>query len=382
MIYLDNAATTFPKPRAVAREVWECMTRYGGNPGRGAHALSLAASEKIFSCRCLAAELLGVEDPERIFFTANTTVGLNTVLKGLLREGDHVLLSDLEHNAVYRPLYKMEKEGRITASVFRSMVGDPMRSPTRICAGIARLLRPQTRMVVCVHGSNICSATMPIQQIGAFCHRHGLLFVVDGAQSVGHETVHVDQMHIDALCVPGHKGLYGPQGCGLVALGKGILPDSLVEGGNGYHSLEGEMPMLTPERFEAGTLPTPAIAGLCEGIRSVMQLGVEEISAYEKKLYRAMRSYLEAMPRVKVYLPEYEGATLLFSVKGMSPDRVGQRLNDLGICVRSGHHCTALGHKTLGSAEEGAVRISFGMYNQMYEVEETAKALERIIREG
>ena len=142
------------------------------------------------------------------------------------------------------------------------------------------------------------------------------------------------------------------------------------------------MPELTPERFEAGTLPSPAIAGLCEGIRSVMQLGVEEISSYEKKLYRAMRSYLEAMPRVKVYLPEYEGATLLFSVDGMSPDRVGQRLNDFGICVRSGHHCTALGHKTLGSAEEGAVRISFGMYNQMYEVEETARALERIIREG
>lgn len=382
MIYLDNAATTFPKPRAVSREVWNCMTQYGGNPGRGAHALSLAASEKIFSCRCLAAELLGVEDPERIFFTQNTTYAINTVLKGLLRVGDHVLLSDLEHNAVYRPLYKMEKEGRIHSSIFRSMVGDPARSPAGICGEIARLARPQTRMVVCVHASNLCSVTMPIEQIGAFCHRYGLLFVVDGAQSVGHERISVDQMNIDALCVPGHKGLYGPQGCGVVALGKGILPDSLVEGGNGFHSLEGDMPKITPERFEAGTLPTPAIAGLCEGIRSVMELGVEEISAYEKKLYRAMRSRLEEIKGVKLYVPEYEGATLLFSVEGVSSDRIGQRLNDLGICVRSGHHCSALGHKTLGTPEDGAVRISFGMYNQMYEVEETARALERIIREG
>ncbi|MBQ9086497.1 MAG: aminotransferase class V-fold PLP-dependent enzyme [Clostridia bacterium] len=382
MIYFDNAATTFPKPRAVGQEIWNCVTRYGGNPGRGAHTLSLAAAEKIFSCRCLAAELLGVEEPERVFFTLNTTYALNTVLKGLLRPGDHVILSDLEHNAVYRPLYKMEQEGRITTSVFRSMVGDPARTPTRICAGIARLIRPETRMVVCVHSSNLCSAVMPIREIGAFCHRHGLLFVVDAAQSAGHEPISVDGMNIDALCVPGHKGLYGPQGCGLVALGKEVLPDSLVEGGNGFHSLEGSMPDFPPERFEAGTLPTPAIAGLCEGIRSVNQLGIEEISAYEKKLYRAMRERLRSIPEVTLYASEYEGAVLLFSVTGISPERVGQRLNDLGICVRSGYHCSALGHKTLGTPEGGGIRVSFGIYNQLFEVDQMEQALRRIIREG
>lgn len=381
MIYLDNAATSFPKPRAVSAEVWNCLTKYGGNAGRGAHALSMAAAEKIFQCRCLAAELFGVEDPERIFFTLNTTHGLNTVLKGLLHEGDHVLMSDLEHNAVYRPLYKMEQQGRITTSVFRSMVGDPARTATRICAGIARQLRPETKMVVCIHASNLCSVTMPIKEIGAFCHRHGLLFVVDGAQSAGRERIAVDEMGIDALCVPGHKGLYGPQGCGLVALGRGILPETLTEGGNGVHSLEGEMPLFSPERFESGTLPTPAIAGLCEGIQSVLRIGTEEICAYEKELYRAMRQRLRQIPRIRLYGEEYEGANLLFSVEGLSPDRVGQRLNDLGICVRSGYHCSSLGHRTLGTAKEGALRISFGIYNRLSQIEETVHALERIIKE-
>ena len=381
MIYLDNAATTFPKPRAVTDEVVRCMTQYGGNAGRGGHTLAMAAAEKIFECRCLAAEFFGVSDPERVFFTMNTTQGLNIVLKGLLREGDHVLISDLEHNAVFRPLYRLAKQGAIRFDCFPSMTGDPRQNAVRICAGIARRLQPETKLVVCTHASNLCSATLPIRQIGEFCHRHGLLFVVDAAQSAGHLPISVDEMGIDALCVPGHKGLYGPQGCGMVLLGKNVLSQTLIEGGSGAHSLEGEMPDLPPERYEAGTLPAVAIAGLCEGIRSVQGVGLETVFDHEKALYRLAREQLSERRGITLYAPEYEGATLLFNVDGLTSEQVGSLLNEDGICVRSGHHCAALGHRALGTPPHGAVRVSFGMYNQARDVEYLCQSLDRIRQE-
>ena len=340
--------------------------------------MSLAAAEKVYDCRVMAAKLFGVEDPERVFFTVNTTQGINTVLKGLLKPGDHVLLSDLEHNAVWRPLYRMAEEGSITVNTFSGMVGDPRRTATRICANIARLIRPETKLVVCTHASNICSVTFPIRQIAAFCHRHGLLFVVDGAQSAGHESISVDEMGLDALCVPGHKGLLGPQGCGMVLLGKGIRPETLTEGGNGMNSLEGSMSEELPERYEAGTLPTPAIAGLCEGMRLLSGIGVEAVGDYEKRLYRRARELLGNTEGVTLYVPEYEGAILLLNVRGYSPEAVGRALNEDGICVRSGFHCSALGHRTLGSAEEGAVRISFGPTNRLREIDCLWRSIRRL----
>ena len=381
MIYLDNAATTYPKPRSVLEETLRCMSRYGGNAGRGAHPLAMAATEKIFECRTLAAELFGVLEPERVCFTLNTTYGINVVLKGLLRRGDHVLISDMEHNAVYRPLCKLAEERGITFDCFPSMVGIADANPTRICAGIAKRLRPETKMVVCTHSSNICSYTFPLREIGAFCHRHGLLFVVDAAQSAGHRRIHIGDMNVDALCVPGHKGLYGPQGCGMVLLGEGIVPDTLIEGGSGVHSLSGEMPEEGPERFEAGTLPTPAIAGLSEGIKDVMRTGMDEICNHEIALYRYLRERLENMKGVILYAPEYEGNTMLFNLEGIHSETVGRRLAEMGICVRSGYHCSKLGHETLGTPEGGAVRISFGRYNNCGEIEKVTRALSLVQKE-
>ena len=381
MIYLDHAATSFPKPRAVLDEVFRCMTRYGGNPGRSGHALSMAASQKIFACRARAAELFSVDDPARVVFTGNTTQALNTVIKGSLRKGDHVLLSDLEHNAVYRPIVALAEAGVITYDVFPTMVGDVRQSAPRICAGIARLCRPETRMVIATAASNLCSATLPIAEIGAFCHRHGILFVVDGAQAAGHLPLAVDALALDALCVPGHKGLYGPQGCGLLILGKDFSPDPLIEGGNGVDSLSGMMPQECPERYEAGTLPTPAIAGLCEGLKWVMARGVESIHAHEVDLYRRTREGLGNLPRVTMLAPMYEGAVLSFCIDGLPSERVAALLNDRGICVRGGYHCTALGHKTLGTLESGAVRVSFGATNTPYEIDALLSAVSAILRE-
>lgn len=384
LIYFDHAATSFPKPRPVVEEVLRCMTEYGGNAGRGSHALAMAAAEKIYECRTGIARHFGVDDPARVLFTLNTTSALNTVLKGLLRDGDEVLISDLEHNAVLRPLAKMAGEGRISFSEFPSMTGDERRSAVRICAGIARRLTPKTRMVVTTHASNLCSVTMPIREIGAFCHRHGLLFVVDGAQSAGHEKICLDESEIDALCIPAHKGLLGPQGCGVILLGRAIAPealDTLVEGGNGMASLEREMPLVLPERYEAGTLPTPAIAGLCEGVKIVERIGTDAIAEHERTLFRRMRELVGNIDGVTLYAPEYEGAVLLFSLDGIPVDRVGRKLGERGICVRSGYHCAALGHQTLGTPEGGAVRASFGIYNHLGEVERFARTLDEIARE-
>lgn len=377
LIYFDHAATTFPKPREVVEEVVRCMTQYGGNAGRGAHPLSIAAAEKIFEARCLAAELFGC-DPERIFFTMNTTQGLNMVLKGLLSEGDHVICSDLEHNAVRRPLCKFVAEKKISIDRFQSFTGDERKNPVRICASIARLLTPQTKMVVSMHGSNICSAKLPIAEIGGFCRRHGLLFVVDGAQSAGHDRISVDEMNIDALCVPSHKGLYGPQGCGIVALGKGITLETLMEGGNGVNSLEETMSESGPERYEVGTLPLPSIAGLCEGIRAVNRVGIDAISTHEMGLYRRARELLGNMEGMKLYASEYEGATLLFGMEEMNADLLGRRLAEQGICVRSGYHCAPWAHETVGTPEGGAVRVSFGMYNTTREIEALWRACREI----
>ena len=355
------------------------MTSYGGNPGRGSHALSIAAAEKIYECRTLAAELFGVDDPARVFFTLNTTYALNTVLKGLLRFGDHVLISDFEHNAVYRPLWKMAEERKISFGVFDSMPTLGEGRAQAVCGGILQKLTPATRMIVSTHASNICSVKMPIRELGALCRTQNLLFVVDGAQSAGHERIAVDEMGIDALCLPAHKGLYGPQGCGMVILGKGVLLDTLCEGGNGVHSLLGEMPDFSPERYEAGTLPTPAIAGLCEGIRAVNRLGVANICEYERELFRQSAHSLRQMQGVTVYFPEHEGSVLLFGVEGMNAEKVGRLLGERGICVRSGYHCSALGHRRLQTPDGGAVRISFGIYNTAADVEQFCGAMRQIL---
>ena len=382
MIYLDNAATSFPKPRSVTEEQARCMRLYCGNPGRGSHALAMAAAERIYECRCAVAELFGSERPENVAFSMNTTTALNTVIKGLLRAGDHVLLSDMEHNAVFRPIYKMAREGIVSYDVFPTFPNDPKAAPSDICRAIEGLIKPQTRMLICAHASNICSAVLPLAEIGALCQRRGILFVVDAAQSAGHIPIEVERMQIDALCAPGHKGLLGPQGVGFFLLRSGLVADTLTEGGSGYHSLNGNMPQEAPERYEAGTLPTPAIAGLCEGIRAVRRYGVEEIGRHERELNAYLQELLSVLPRVRIYTPHLIGSVLLFNIEGIPADLVGDALDRQGICVRCGYHCTALGHTTLGTAAGGAVRVSPGIFTARAEMRALAEAVATLCKQS
>ena len=362
-VYLDNAATSFPKPPAVIAAMADCMKYRGGNPGRGSHTLALEAAREIYACREVAAAMFGAEE-DRVIFTLNTTHALNLAIKGIMGQGGHAgvhaLCSDMEHNAVYRPLYRLAREGICDFDVFDTFPAAPLRSDSMILSSLVSKLRPDTRMVVCAHASNICSAVLPIRKIGELCRRRGILFVVDGAQSAGALDLDMERDHIDVLCLPGHKGLMGPQGTGMLILGKGVTLDTLMEGGNGMDSLRGEMSEEAPERYEAGTLQTPAIAGLRAGMAFVESVGVETIGEHERALGVGLRDRLMEIPKVTVYAPHREGSVVLFSVAGYTSEEVGQRLDREGICVRSGFHCSALGHRTLGTPDGGAVRVSFG----------------------
>ncbi len=378
LCYLDNAATSFPKPPSVYSEVSRCISEYCGNPGRGSHRLSLASARKIYECRNLLCRDFGISEIDRVIFTLNTTYALNTVIKGLLKKGDHVLISDLEHNAVLRPIHKLHSDGLIEYDVFPSMLNSPRRSPTLICARIAALLRKNTRMVICTHSSNICSATMPIAEIGNFCRKRGIYFVVDAAQSAGHKKIDVERMNISALCAPSHKGLYGIQGGGIIMLGSDVTLDTLIEGGNGVNSLEAHMPDFPPERYESGTLPTPAIAGLCEGIKAINSFGINSIAEKEAELFIYAKEKLGNIKGISLYAPSFVGSTLLFNKEGFTSEELSSILNDNGICVRGGFHCTALAHKTLLTPEHGAIRASFGIFNTKNDIDTLALAVSRV----
>ncbi len=380
LVYADHAATSHPKPAAVGAAMADCLLNKGGNPGRGSHRLALAAAEEIYRCREAAAELFGAS-PERVIFTLNTTHALNLVIKGVMRRGGHALCSDMEHNSVYRPLYRMKADGVIDFDIFDTF---PLMSEGResaILASLSAKIRPDTRLVICAQTSNICSAALPIAHIGAFCRRRGILLAVDAAQAAGSMEIHMERMGIDALCVPGHKGLLGPQGTGMLILGPRMAGsdflETLMEGGNGMDSLEGGMSADPPERYEAGTLQTPAIAGLCAGIDYVRSVGVAAIGAHEAAVAARLCEMLSACPRVTVYAPAHRGAVVLFSVDGMDSEAVGRALDAEGICVRPGFHCSALGHRTLKTPAGGAVRASFGWCS----TERDAERIRRVVKD-
>lgn len=378
MIYLDNAATTYPKPHTVPEAMLRCMQSAGGNPGRGGHRLALAAGETVYSCREEVCRLFG-GTPEQVVFTMNATQALNLSIKSMARRGSHILISDMEHNAVRRPVSALREEG-ITWSTFSTAECDP----ESIKKEILRKLRPRTSMIVCTHASNICSLRLPIEQIGVLCRERGIKFIVDASQSAGSAEINFEKTNADALCAPGHKGLYGPQGSGFAIFSSRYLNEAgsmlrtTLQGGSGVDSVPERMPSFLPERMEAGTLPTPCLAGLAEGIRTVLRIGPERICGYEKRLFSRMLEQLREMPRIRVYRPEIPGSVLLFSMKNLPCEEVCSRLDAAGICTRGGLHCAPLAHRTLQTPTDGAVRISFSMYNTEDEIDRVCAVLREL----
>ncbi len=385
LTYLDHAATSYPKPPQVGAAMAEAMVSCGGNPGRGSHRLALAAAEELYRCREVAARLFGAADPTRVVFTLNATHALNLAIKGLLdRGGGHAVCSDLEHNAVLRPLWRLREEGKISLSVYPTLATDPHRTDEMVLAAFEASLRPDTVLAVATQASNICSVSLPIQGMGAICRRRGIPFVVDASQSAGAMDIRVERDGISALCLPGHKGLLGPQGTGLLILGSQpggcVRLGTLMEGGNGMDSLLPTMSEEAPERYEAGTVATPAIAGLRAGMEYVEAVGPAAIREHECRLADRLRERLLAIPGVTVYAPAARGAVVLFSLAGMDSEAVADALDGRGICTRPGFHCTALGHRTLGTPAAGAVRASVGWMTGLGDVEAAAAAVAELSR--
>lgn len=376
--YLDNAATSFPKPSAVTREVARCLRDYCGNAGRGSHKMSLFAAQKIYSCREILSELIGAPSPESTAFVPSCTYGLNLIIKGILRPGDHVILSDMEHNAVWRPIVRLARDGIITYDVF-SALSQPNRNEKELLTEIERKIKRNTRLIICNHQSNICSYSLPIHKIGELCKNFHVLFALDVAQSIGHYNIDMQKMNINFLSAPAHKGLYGVQGAGFVAINSAEILDTLIEGGNGVDSLLPQMSDLAPERYEVGTLPLPAIVGLYEGVKFVRSIGIDAIRDHEHELFRYLRDGLLEIGGSTVHLPEFEANTLSFNIDNHSAEAVCRALDDANICVRGGFHCTALAHKALKTDNTGTVRVSFGIFNTKSDIDKLLSAINNFI---
>ena len=377
IIYLDNAATTYPKPEAVYRSVDECMREYGGNPGRGTHSLAMRAAEKIYDCREMIAQFFCAPSPESVVFTYNTTYALNIAIKSHLVYGSHLLISDIEHNSVLRPVHESTARGYCSFDIFPTIGGDDA-----VIAAILQRVKLNTRMVICNHLSNIGSRILPIKRISQICHERNIILIVDGAQSAGTIPISIQEQGIDILCVPGHKGLYGPQGVGVMIVASALPSRTFVEGGSGIHSLERDMPLFLPERHEAGTLATPSIAGLLAGLQWIRQHGIDKLALEEQRLSHIAQKWLSDIPDVTVYPMDTNITnTFCFNVNHKTSQEVGERLNAHGICVRAGFHCAPLAHEGLQTGKYGAVRVSIGAFNRLDEISTLCNVTEKISRE-
>lgn len=377
MIYFDNAATTFPKPQEVTRAVVHHIQAHGGNPGRGAHPLALAAAEAVYDARSEISSFFGGGKPENVVFTQNATQALNLAIFGTVRAGDHVLISNLEHNSVFRPVAELCRRGVISYSVFDALGGEE-----ETLIGIKKLLRRNTRVLICTHASNVCRKVLPLARISSFCRERGILHIADVSQSAGIYPVDMSD-GADIICAPGHKGLYGPQGTGFCLFADDFDFARLsptVFGGNGINSAKPEMGHTPPESYEGGTLAAPAIAGLCRGVKFVKRLGTEKICAHENAISEKICSFLMKCDGVKVYLPyEKEGSILLLNADGISASELSASLGKKGVCTRAGMHCAPLAHEALGTAGD-ALRLSFSAFSTEREAEDFCRIFSEIIK--
>ncbi|GAB6933779.1 aminotransferase class V-fold PLP-dependent enzyme [Calditerricola satsumensis] len=375
--YLDNAASTWPKPPAVVEAMKACVEAFAANPGRGSHALAQKAARVVAQARAHLARLFGVRNPNDLFFFANATQALNQALKGYLRAGDHVVASAVEHNAVRRPLEHLRRTRGVEVTYV-----PPRENGLFAADDFLAALRPNTRLVAVTHASNVTGVILPVADIGERLRSRGVPLLVDASQTAGVLPIDVTAMNIALLAFPGHKGLYGPQGTGGLYAAPDLELEPLVHGGTGSHSEEADQPAVRPERYESGTLNTPGIAGLLEGVKFVLETGVEILHRHEWGLARETIERLSAIPGVRVYGPppsiERIGV-VSFSIAGVDPAEVAAILDrEYGIAVRAGLHCSPLGHETIGTRDGGTVRASFGYFNGPDDVEALAAAVREI----
>ena len=362
MIYLDSAATTFQKPPSVTAAMQDALLTMS-SPGRGGYPAAMKAAETAFQCRSELAELFGVGNPERVVFTSSATHGLNIAIKSLVPPGGKAVVSGYEHNAVTRPLTALGAEvSAAEAPLFRQ---------SEVAAAFDRLIVPGTDAVICNHISNVFGFIQPVEAIATMCRERGVPFIIDASQSAGVLPLNLDRLEAAFIAMPGHKGLYGPQGTGVLLCGENIPVRTLLEGGTGSLSMQQEMPDFLPDRLEAGTHNMPGIAGLLAGVRFVKQRGMANILDHERRLTLLAAEGIRMLPGAKVLampgLREQAGVLSFVPLK-KDVEEVGNRLAEQGIAVRTGLHCASFAHKSAGTLDTGTVRVSFSDFNTRLEV--------------
>lgn len=383
MIYLDNAATSWPKPPEVKAAMVRCLDELGGNPGRSGHRLSIATGRLIDDAREELAALFGQPDPLRVIFTANATMALNLALTGLLRPGQHVITSSLEHNSVMRPLRALEEAGVAVTVVWAARTGrlDP--------AAVAAAIQPTTTMIVLTHASNVAGTLLPIAEIGGIARERGLLFLVDAAATAGLIPLDLLTHGIDLLAFTGHKTLYGPTGTGGLVLGERVATEALrplLRGGTGSRSAEEFQPTFLPDAYESGTLNFVGIAGLLAGVRWLRMRGIEEIRHHQIRTVQLLIDELSALAGVTVYgtrRAELQIGALSFLIEGLSPSDAGFHLDrEFGVLCRVGLHCAPVAHQSLGTFPEGTLRFAPGAFTTNAEIGSAVRAVAQLAREA
>lgn len=370
-VNFDNAATTFPKPASVRRALSEAISRYGGNAGRGGHRLTLATSEKVFDTRQTAADFFGAV-PENVVFTLNCTHALNFAIQGIMKSGGHIIISSIEHNSVARPVYALSEKGNVFYSIAPVYDDDE-----QFLDGLKRLIRHDTKAIVCTIAGNVTGRILPFREIAEICKSRNICFIADGAQACGILDVKLSD-GINILCTSGHKGLYGPAGTGLLISDGEYEISPVIQGGTGSSSMNLIQPDFLPDSLESGTVNTTGIIALKSGIDFVQKMGTDKIYAHENRLCRKFISLLDP-ERVTVYRTEglNYAPVVSFNINGIPPEEAAGLLSDRGYCLRAGLHCSPLAHKTLGT-DEGTVRFAPSVFNNENQVYGLTKEIKKL----
>lgn len=375
--YFDHAASSWPKPSGVIEAMTKCLLEYGANPGRGSHQMAVKASRALFETRKSLARLFGISNPNDICYTMNTTEALNLAIKGLLKEGDHVVTTSVEHNSVRRPLEYLRRTKSIEITYVQANIQGYV-EPLKIRDAI----KSNTRLLICSHSSNLLGTIVPLVEIAEICKDKKILFLVDAAQTAGTIPIDVQKIGIDMLAFPGHKGLLGPQGTGGLYIHPGLDLEPILQGGTGSQSEAIEQPLVRPDRYEAGTQNTVGIVGLNEGVKCVLQQTVEAIHLKEWTLTQRLMEGIQEIKGIQILGPslgEDKTGIVSFVMQQMDASELAFILDQsFQIAVRSGFHCTPLGHQTAGTMETGAVRASVGFYTTEDEIEHFIHAVKEI----
>ena len=376
MVYWDNAATTWKKPITVRRAVCQAMGLYSANPGRAGHKMSIETAEQVYLCRQAVADFFGLSDPAGVVFTLNCTEALNTVIRGLLDRGGRAVTSNLEHNAVMRPL------AALAGPHTRYDVVEWCADEDELVERFRRAIRPDTRLMICTHASNVFGVILPIRKLGELAHRYGVLLCVDAAQTAGVLPIDMEQDHIDYLCVAPHKGLYAPMGTGVLLCRETEQIVPLIRGGTGSQSLSLIQPEELPDRLESGTPNVNGICGVRAGVEFVSKIGRDRIYRHEIGLLQYVYDCLKQSPDMRLYTPRPQpglsAPVLSVNVRDISSEEVAAALNERNVAVRAGLHCAPAAHRSFGTVQQGTVRLAPSVFSSREEAEYICKVFLQI----